>query len=94
MFAAVTKLEKLRRQYNVFDGAADTWIVNTGDDRVLGIGRYLEGEKLIALFNFGDNEIIVHLGDEAPYTDLWTGEPRGASAVAVKPKDFAWLLAR
>ena len=94
MFQAITKLEKLRRQYNVFDGAADTWVVNTGDDRVLGIGRRLDGEKLIALFNFGDNEIIVHLGEDGPYTDLWTGAPRGAMAVALPPKDFAWLLAR
>ncbi len=91
IFESVTKMEALRRKYKVFDGAADTWIINTGDDRVLGIGRYLDGQKLLALFNFGDKEVILHLGETDPYTDLWTGEPRGASAVAVAPKDFAWL---
>ncbi|MBQ6123371.1 MAG: amylosucrase [Clostridia bacterium] len=91
IFESVTKMEALRRKHKVFDGAADTWIINTGDDRVLGIGRYLDGEKLLALFNFGDKEVILHLGETDPYTDLWTGEPRGASAVAVAPKDFAWL---
>ena len=92
IFQSVTRLGQLRRRYQVFDGAADTWLIDTGDDRVLGIGRYRDGEKLLALFNFGDREVILHLGETDPYTDLWTGEPRGASAVALAPKDFAWLF--
>ena len=91
VFNAVRRLEALREEKRVFFGSADTWVVDTGDDRVLGIGRYLNGEKLIALFNFGDREVIVRLGETDPYTDLWTGKPRGAWAVALKPKDFAWL---
>ncbi|MBR1560453.1 MAG: amylosucrase [Clostridia bacterium] len=91
VFGAIRRLEALREEKRVFFGSADTWVVDTGDDRVLGIGRYLNGEKLIALFNFGDREVIVRLGETDPYTDLWTGKPRGAWAVALKPKDFAWL---
>ena len=92
IFQSVTRMEKLRRAHAVFDGSADTWIIDTGDDRVLGIGRSKDGERLLALFNFGDREVILHLGEADPYIDLWTGQPRGASAVAVAPKDFAWLL--
>ena len=91
IFRSITRMEALRRQHVVFEGDADTWIIDTGDDRVLGIGRYRDGEKLLALFNFGDREVIIHLGETDPYTDLWTGEPRGAWSVAVAPKDFAWL---
>ena len=91
IFRSITRMEALRRQHVVFEGDADTWIIDTGDDRVLGIGRYRDGEKLLALFNFGDREVILHLGETDPYTDLWTGEPRGAWSVAVAPKDFAWL---
>ena len=91
IFGALRRLENIRASKDVFTGGADTWVIETGDDRVLGIGRWRSGKRLIALFNFGDKEVIVHLGDQAPYTDLWTGEPRGASAVDLKPKDFAWL---
>ena len=63
----------------------------SSDDRVLGIGRYKDGKKLLALFNFGDKEVIVHIGDTNFYIDLITTAPRGASAVNLRPKDFAWL---
>ena len=52
IFRRHPKLETLRAEHRVFDGAADVWIVDTGDDSVLGIGRYHQGEKLVALFNF------------------------------------------
>ena len=91
VFRAIRKMKDLRESNRVFYGGADTWIIDTGDDRVLGIGRYYQGQKLLALFNFADREVILHLGENEPYTDLWTGKPRGASAVALPPKDFAWL---
>ena len=91
VFRAIRKMKDLRESNRVFYGGADTWIIDTGDDRVLGIGRYYQGQKLLTLFNFADREVILHLGENEPYTDLWTGKPRGASAVALPPKDFAWL---
>ena len=92
VFQALRKLETIREEKQVFSGDADTWIIDTHDDRVLGIGRYRQGQKLLALFNFGDNEVILHLGEKGPYTDLWTGNPRSAYATAIQPKDFAWLF--
>ena len=92
VFQALRKLERLREEKQVFSGDADTWIIDTGDDRVLGIGRYRQGQKLLALFNFGDSEVILHLGEKDPYSVLWTGRPRSAYATAIPPKDFAWLF--
>ena len=92
VFRAIRRMKDLRESNRVFYGGADTWIIDTGDDRVLGIGRYYQGQKLLALFNFADREVILHLGENEPYTDLWTGKLRGASAVALPPKDFAWLV--
>ena len=92
VFSAIRRLETLRAKYPVFMGRADTWVIETGDDRVLGIGRWYQGQKLTALFNFGDREVIIHLGDPTPTTDLWTGESRSSWAVNLKPKDFAWLF--
>ena len=92
IFQALKQLETLRTENRVFSGEADTWILDTQDDRVLGIGRYCHGQKLLALFNFGDKEVILRLGETESYTDLVTGLPRSAWAVALPPKGFAWLL--
>ena len=56
IFAAINQMEALRSQYVAFDTEADTWLLDTGSDQVLGIGRYYRGEQLLALFNFSDKE--------------------------------------
>ncbi len=91
-FAAVRRLEALRREHGVFDAKADIWLLNTNSDQVLGIGRWLNGQKLLALFNFSDEDQVIRLGEPERYTDLWTGEPRNADEIALAPGDFAWLL--
>ncbi|MBQ6373991.1 MAG: amylosucrase [Clostridia bacterium] len=93
MFAAIRRMEALRGAHRAFDGAADVWIIDTGDDRVLGIGRWCRSEKLLALFNFADEPVRVRLGDPERFTDLWTGESRDAVEVELQAKDFVWLLA-
>ena len=54
IFSAIKRQEALRAGHAAFDTAADTWLLSTGNDHVLGIGRYCQGEKLLALFNFSD----------------------------------------
>ena len=58
MFQRLKQLVDLRKEYDVFDGNADVWIVETWNEHILGIGRYYMGQKLIGLFNFSDNRII------------------------------------
>ncbi len=94
VFAAIREMEALRGQYGVFDTEADTWILDTGNDCVLGIGRYYRGEQLLALFNFGNAEHTAWLRDEKMYTDLFSGEETDAGAVKVPAGGFRWLLHR
>jgi hypothetical protein len=41
IFTALRALETLRDAHRVFDSRADVWLLRTGDNAVLGIGRYL-----------------------------------------------------
>lgn len=91
LFENLQKLEKLRKDHAVFDSDADTWIVETYNDHVLGIGRYYKGEKLIALFNFSENRQTAWINDDEYYTDLFSGEEINAKAVDLEGHGFVWL---
>ena len=92
LFHALRTLENLRLEHRVFDSRADTWIVSTGDDRVLGIGRYYEGEKLIALFNFGESGLSVSIDELGSFTDLATGEAVDNGNLLLFPGEHRWLI--
>jgi energy-coupling factor transporter ATP-binding protein EcfA2 len=92
LFQAIKTLEKLRLKHPAFRDEADVWIVETWNDHVLGIGRYYEGEKLIALFNFGDSDQTAWVNEHENYIDLMTGEDRPARGVGIPAGGFAWLL--
>ncbi len=91
IFDAIKKLAGIRSKHKVFDSRADAWIVETYNDRVLGIGRYYEGEKLIALFNFGDYDETAFINEEGAYKNLLTGKRFDAVNVVVPGHDFIWL---
>ena len=92
IFAGLRELEGLRAAHRVFDSRADVWTVDTGNDGVLGIGRYCEGEKLLALFNFGEHEARVRLNEDGNYTDMATGESCDKEGVFLLPGAHRWLL--
>ena len=92
MFAAVRQLEEIRGKYNVFDSEADTWLLDTGNDHVLGIGRYWRGEQLLALFNFSDEPQKAWVRDDKTYTDLISGKEGDAGTVRLEAGGFRWLL--
>ena len=92
LFTALQRMEGLRAQHPVFDDEADTWLLDTGNDAVIGIGRYYRGQKLLAVFNFSRQEQTAWLKETEAYVDLMTGEPRDAGAVLLKPGDFVWLM--
>ncbi len=94
IFAEIKRQEQLRQQYGVFDDGADVWIVNTGNDQVLGIGRYYLGEKLLAVFNFSQEPQVAWIHDETMYTDLETGRRCKAGSVKVPAGGFRWLYKR
>ena len=92
IYQAVQKLLAIRTENRVFDSAADTWIIETYNDHILGIGRYYDGEKLIALFNFSEYDETAWINEVENYEDLITGSPRPAKAVGVPACSFAWLI--
>ena len=92
MYLRLKQLIDLRKAHEVFDGMADTWLVETRNDQVLGIGRYCDGEKLIALFNFGPGANTVWLDEDEDYIDLLTGESRTIREVKLPQNGFLWAL--
>lgn len=92
LFAALRKLEALRAEHRAFDSEGDVWLLDTGHDGVLGIGRYFRGEKLLAFFNFSDGETWVTTGEQETYTDLWTGKPLEGNWLRLNPGGFAWVV--
>ena len=92
IFSSLRQLEKIRAACPVFESQADTWVVETWNDHVLGIGRYFMGLKLIALFNFSDEDQTAWIDEAETYYDMMTRQVRPAKAVAIRAYDFAWLL--
>ncbi len=92
LYTGLKKLTDLRSKNRVFESQADTWIVETYNDHVLGIGRYYKGQKLIALFNFNDSLEIAWINEEEKYKDIVTGEEIKASGVNLAGYEFRWLL--
>ncbi len=91
VFKAIKLQEKLREKFVVFDGEADTWSLETYNDHVLGIGRYYQKEKLLALFNFSDEPQTAWVRDPSLYTDLTTGEERDAGMITLPAGGWIWL---
>ena len=92
LFAGLRQLETLRAAHRVFDGGADTWLLNTGTDAVLGIGRYYKGEKLLALFNFSDKSRWIFSDELGDYSDLLSGDAADKNAILVPACGFRWLV--
>ena len=87
LFSAIRKMEALRADHRVFDGQADVWITDTGDDTILGIGRYYQGEKLLAFFNFSAFERTIVSREDGVFYDLFAEDtdPSAAAEKAAEP---------
>ena len=91
LFTGITRLKKIRERYEVFDGMADTWIIETYNDHILGIGRYYKGEKLLALFNFSEHEQVAWISEDEEYIDLRSNQKIDAHNVKVDGHGYLWL---
>ena len=94
VFAAIRELETRRAEHVAFDTEADTWILDTGNSHIVGIGRYYRKEQILALFNFGSEDATAWLRDEKEYTDLTDRTVGDAGAVKVPAGGFRWLCHR
>ena len=75
IFRGLQTLNEIRRHSPAFSPSADIWTLDTGDDGLLSIGRYAEGQKIIGIFNFTEWDKRVTLPyDRGVFTEMLTGE--------------------
>ena len=92
VFHGIKKLSDFREKHACFSSLADTWTLNTYDDSILSIGRYMDGEKVIGVFNFSENERTAWIDEgDGEYTDIMTGEVLEARAISLQGYSFRIL---
>ncbi|MBQ7063340.1 MAG: Beta-galactosidase C-terminal domain [Firmicutes bacterium] len=93
VFEMLRQLETIRASQPVFCADAAFFAFPTGSDRVLGIRREREGDRLTALFNFSEEPVTLHLeGEEA--SDLISGRKLDLTNVELPEFGFLWALSR
>ena len=92
VFCGLNALGALRKTNPAFGTGADVWTLDTGDDGLLAIGRYFEGQKIIGVFNFTPwNKKVTFPHDPGEFTDMLTGEPHAFQDLPVPPYGFYYL---
>ncbi len=91
LFSSIRDMVDIRADHRAFDEEADAWIVDTKNQAVLGIGRYYRGEKIIGLFNFGSERVIVLVDELGNFKDVINGEHIDKNSVALLPGAFVWM---
>lgn len=91
LYQSIHRLVDIRRTYSVFSADAECWMIETGCDHILGIGRYRKGRKLIALFNFSPEPQTAHIAEHEEYVELWSSQPARAKDVRLDGYGFVWL---
>ncbi|MCR5452337.1 MAG: alpha-amylase family protein [Lachnospiraceae bacterium] len=91
IFSYIQKLRKLRSSDDVFHSEADTWLVETGNDCVLGIGRYYNGKKMLGFFNFSKYPQTFYTSENEEYTDMLTRKKTYVDKYDIGGYWFAWL---
>ena len=94
-FMGLRKLEMIRASEPAFDSRADAWTFETGSEHVLGVGRWYQGHKLIAFFNFSNQFVTVSSPEQGTFEELVYGGTRtNLQNVELYPFGFAWFLNR
>ena len=73
---------------------ANFYPIVTGTRNVLGLCREYNGKKLIALFNFCEDERTVSLEQKRSFTDLFTGDRFVRKNIPLAPYAFLWALTK
>lgn len=85
-------LEKLRKSHPAFVSTANVRTLETYDPSILCICRYCDGEKILGIFNFSEEDKTAWINEtDGVYKDLVTGKRMQASGVNVPGYGFYWL---
>ena len=92
VFCGLNALGALRKTNPAFGTGADVWTLDTGDDGLLAIGRYFEGQKIIGVFNFTPwDKKVTFSHDPGEFTDMLTGAPHILQDLPVPSYGFYYL---
>ena len=92
VFCGLSALGALRKTNPAFGTGADVWTLDTGDNGLLAIGRYFEGQKIIGVFNFtGQEKAVTFPHDPGEFTDMLTGETHMLRDLKLPPCGFYYL---
>lgn len=94
IFKALREMEKKRAAHDVFGNNAQVSTMETGNEHILGIHRWLDGEELCAYFNFSkEPQKILPLpeAERRGYTDLLTGKRMEEVGDEILPYGYWWF---
>lgn len=92
IFCGLKALGDLRQSNPAFSTSADVWTLDTGDNGVLAIGRYFDGQKIIGIFNFTEWEKRITLPyDQGEFMDMLAETPHTLQDLAIPPYGFYCL---
>ncbi len=87
------RLEEIRALTPVFSCEAQMGTLDTWDDAILCLTRTYKKEKLVALFNFSEQDKTAWIDEEdGLYTDLLSGRKMEAKGVDIPGYGVFWLL--
>lgn len=104
IFDAIHTLVVLRDKFSVFSNYSDTWLIETNNNHVLGIGRYYgektQKEKMLAFFNFSNQTQVISTGEKLDgifeYHNMLTSEKYigdKSGQIKLEGYSFLWLIA-
>ncbi|MBQ9031821.1 MAG: alpha-amylase family protein [Parasporobacterium sp.] len=91
IFQEISRMETIRRTEELFRSEAAVWTIDTGEKELLSIGRYLNKEKLIGIFNFSERAKVAHYSEDGLFTDLMTSKIQALEEPEIPAHSFVWL---
>jgi len=97
VFRGIRQLMMIRKYNNIFHSDANVYVVETGDNRVLGITREYDGRRMLGLFNFSADFVKTEIVSSeridmtAPEREYIKGDGP-MSEYVIEPYGFRWLL--
>jgi amylosucrase len=92
IYQRLAQLEQLRKTHPAFVTNADAWTLESYEQSILVMGRYYEGEKMLGLFNFSENDKVAWINEQdGMYVDIVSGMRMAARSVKMHGYGFYWL---
>lgn len=89
VFYRLKELEDIRKKEKAFVSYADTWTESVGDNSLLCIGRYYDGDMIMGVFNFSEFEKTASIYKEDKFVDIFTGKKVDATNIVLPAYGFS-----